>query len=201
MQKSHYRLGWVFISAGSLTLLLFTLHSAIVGLIVAVDSNQLATVLVGYVACLLIGGVVTLSLIALGRKFSPQIITATPPRREFLTLANATSASPQNAFVRNVIDPMQAPPKRNTLEFRVSNSDGILEAKTIPRHYVERFLSCPTPKRGEWKGSVTTYSDLLRIAKSYGWVTDRTDGENGVTWSWEWKDPIKRINRLEAHLG
>ena len=190
--------------AGVFVLALLVIHSAITGLIVAVDTNQLANVLVGYVACLIIGGLTTIGLITLGRKFTPQTITEHPQRRDTIMLAGlvprTTTETPQNTFVRNIINTMAPTPPKNTLEFRVS-AGGALETKTIPTHYVKRFLACPTPKRGEWRGNVNTYSDLLKIAKHHGWICDRSDGENGVEWTYGWTDPQKRLERLRENLG
>jgi len=208
MQKTPYSFGWLLMSAAGFILLLFMLHSSITGLIVAVDSNQLANVLVGYIACLLIGSIVTIGLIALGRKFAPQIATGSPPRREVISLATlppantlpSSTAFPKTTFVRNIIEPMAPTHAKDSFEFRVS-VNGLLEAKTIPIHYIRRFFACPTPRRAEWKGNVNTYSDLLHIAKHYGWVCERSDGENGVQWNSGWTDPQKRIERLQATLG
>lgn len=180
------------------------IHSAVTGLIVAVDTDQLANVLVGYIACLAIGSLATLGLVTIGRRFAPQNVTERPQRREVIALAPMTPptsfALPKTSFVRNIIDSTAPTHPRDTFEFRVS-SNGVLEAKTIPAHYVRRFFECATPKRGEWRGNVVTYGELLKIAKNQGWVCDRTDGENGVKWSFGWEDPQKRITRLSEYLG
>ena len=160
--------------------------------------------LVGYIACIVIGSVATIGLITLGRKFTPQIVTERPQRRDTIMLSgvvpHTTTAPPQNAFVRNIIDTLAPTPPRHTLEFRVS-AGGILETKTIPAHYIKRFLTCPTPKRSEWRGNVNTYSDILRIARHHGWVCDRSDGENGVEWTFGWTNPQRRLERIKENLG
>ena len=199
-----HKMGWALIFGGVFVLAIFVIHSAITGLIVAVDTDQLANVLVGYIACLVLGSLVTIGLITLGRKFSPQIVTERPQRRDTIMLASVAPQTvtepPQNKFVRNFVDAMTPPAQKNTLEFRVS-AGGVLETKTIPAHYVKRFLECSTPKRAEWRGSVGTYGDLLRIAKHHGWVCNRTDGENGVVWGFGWHNPQRRLERLETILG
>lgn len=196
--------GWILGTSGVFVMCLLVIHSAVTGLIVAVDTDQLANVLVGYIACLVIGSLATLGLVTIGRKFSPQTVTERPQRREVIALAPLAPSTPfrfpKTAFVRNIIDSSAPTHPKDTFEFRVS-SNGVLEAKTIPAHYVRRFFECATPRRGEWRGNVVTYSELLKIARNQGWVCERTDGENGVKWSYGWEDPQKRIGRLSEYLG
>ena len=200
----RYKWGWILGTSGIFAMCLLVIHSAVTGLIVAVDTDQLANVLVGYIACLVIGGLATLGLVAIGRKFTPQIITERPQRREVITLAPVAPITPfvfpKTSFVRNIIDSSAPTHPKDTFEFRVS-ANGVLEAKTIPAHYIRRFFECATPRRGEWRGNVVTYGELLKIAKNQGWVCDRTDGENGVKWSFGWESSQKRLGRLAEYLG
>lgn len=200
----RHRLGWILSIGSIFVMCLLVIHSAVTGLIVAVDTDQLANVLVGYIACLVIGSLATLGLVGIGRKFGPHNVTERPQRREVISLAPLAPVTvpmpSKTAFVRNTIDSTALAQPKNAFEFRVS-SNGVLEAKTIPAHYVRRFFECATPRRGEWRGNVVTYSELLKIARNQGWVCDRTDGENGVKWSFGWEDPQKRIARLSEYLG
>ena len=82
-----HKMGWALAFGGIFVLAVFVIHSAITGLIVAVDTDQLANVLVGYIACFVIGILSAIGLIILGRKFSPQIVTERPQRRDTIMLA------------------------------------------------------------------------------------------------------------------
>ena len=62
-----HKMGWALTFGGVFVLAIFVIHSAITGLIVAVDTDQLANVLVGYIACLVLGSLATIGLITLGQ--------------------------------------------------------------------------------------------------------------------------------------
>ena len=74
-----HKMGWALIFGGVFVLAIFVIHSAITGLIVAVDTDQLANVLVGYIACLVLGSLVTIGLITYTSHRTER--TCSPPLR------------------------------------------------------------------------------------------------------------------------
>ncbi len=211
----RYKWEWVLGTSGVFVMCLLVVHSAVTGLITAVNTDQLANVLVGYVACLVVGSLATLGLTKFGINIRGQAVGESkplPPHKLFLTPASRPTTVSNNLAIPVAAEISDAPrtilidgiatfldnrhPKAATVvewtDYDPKTKQSVY--KSVDLQTLRRFARLHTPSRSEWSGKATTYSLCLSFFRYNQWV--QTAGQ-GV----EWVDHYKRLHRRLAYLG
>lgn len=209
------KLGWSLILGSLCVGAVLVVHSAITGLITAVDTDQLANVLVGYISCFVIGCLITLGLTKFGVNIRGQTIGESkplPPRKLFLTpnsrpttssnelampVAAEVSHTPRTILIDGVASFLddRHPKAATVIEWtEVDTKTNRSVYKSVDLQTLRRFARLHTPSRSEWSGKATTYSLCLAFFRHYGWV-------QSVGQRVEWVEHYKRLPRRLAYLG